>query len=170
MKSKIHRHDVIENGYRLNICIIVANAQGKVLWARRSDIANVWQFPQGGMKVGESECDAMFRELEEEVGLRRNDVRVLGETQEWYKYKLKTMVDQNGNQYPYIGQKQKWFLVRLLTDDSVIDLFQSGPKSEFDAWKWVSYWYPLSQIAEFKRKVYQSAMLSLAPHVEVEEK
>ena len=163
------RRDVIEDGYRLNICIIVANRQGKVLWARRSDMENAWQFPQGGMKAGESACEAMYRELHEEVGLTSYDVDVVRETQDWFKYTLKSNFDKNGNPYPYIGQKQKWFLVRLLANDSAVDLSQAGSKSEFDAWKWVSYWYPMSQIADFKREVYRGAMLSLASSLNVED-
>ena len=161
--------DVIENGYRLNICIVVTNAKGEALWARRSDFSNAWQFPQGGMKSGESVYDTMFRELKEEVGLTKSDVRVLGETENWYSYKLKTTVDTNGKQYAYIGQKQKWFLLRLLTNEDAIDLSQDGANSEFDAWKWVSYWTPLSEIAKFKRRVYRCAMEALAPYLTIEE-
>ena len=57
-----------EHGYRPNVGIIICNAMGQVLWARRIG-QNAWQFPQGGIKRGESPEKALYRELQEEVGL-----------------------------------------------------------------------------------------------------
>lgn len=69
-----------------------------------------------------------------------------------------------------VGQKQKWYLLRLRGDQGRIR-FDRGGKPEFDGWKWVSYWYPISQVIEFKREVYRKALKELAyVHSEIERK
>jgi 8-oxo-dGTP pyrophosphatase MutT (NUDIX family) len=56
-------------GYRLNVGIILSNTRNQVFWGKRVR-EDAWQFPQGGMKRGETPEQSMYRELEEEVGLR----------------------------------------------------------------------------------------------------
>lgn len=63
-----------------------------------------------------------------------------------------------------VGQKQKWYLLRLIADESRINV-KSGDKPEFDGWSWVSYWFPLGKVVAFKRDVYRRAMTELAPRV-----
>ena len=75
-------------GYRANVGIIISNVKGRLLWARRVGGMNAWQFPQGGIKRGESPEEALYRELLEEVGLRPDDVRILDVTRGWLKYRL----------------------------------------------------------------------------------
>ena len=60
-----------------------------------------------------------------------------------------------------IGQKQKWFLLRLRSDDEHVRM-DLTEKPEFDGWRWVSYWYPLGQVVAFKRDVYRRALKELA--------
>ena len=59
-----------------------------------------------------------------------------------------------------IGQKQKWFLLRMLGADEHVRV-DAGDDPEFDHWRWVSYWYPLNQVVSFKRDVYRRALLEL---------
>lgn len=151
-----------EQGYRPNVGIMLANAEGRLLWARRIG-QDAWQFPQGGIQHNESAEQAMFRELHEEVGLHPEQVRVMAATRSWLRYRLPgrhRRADGQGN--PCIGQKQKWFLLQLLADDSAVCL-TAGQPQEFDAWRWVSYWYPLGQVVVFKREVYRRALKELAP-------
>jgi putative (di)nucleoside polyphosphate hydrolase len=75
------------DGFRANVGIILTNATGSVFWAGRAGRPG-WQFPQGGILPGESPREAMFRELEEEIGLTREDVSVLGTTRGWLRYRL----------------------------------------------------------------------------------
>ena len=147
------------DGYRPNIGIILCNAHGQVLWARRTG-QNAWQFPQGGIKEGESLEQALYRELDEEVGLQADEVRVLHRTRNWLHYQLPENFIRHHMDPVCIGQKQKWFLLGLETDESRIDLGRSGVP-EFDDWRWVSYWYPLRQVIEFKRDVYRRALQEL---------
>ena len=148
---------MIDNdGYRPNVGIVICNRYGQVLWARRYG-QNSWQFPQGGIKQNETPEQAMFRELNEEVGLLSKDVKILSVTNGWLRYKLPKRMIRWENQPVCIGQKQKWFLLELISDASVINLNTSSIP-EFDDWKWVSYWYPIRQVIAFKRDVYRKAM------------
>jgi putative (di)nucleoside polyphosphate hydrolase len=140
---------------------MLANDQGQLLWARRVGGHDAWQFPQGGISAGESPEQALFRELHEEVGLSQDAVEVLGSTKGWLRYRLPRRFIREGQKPLCIGQKQKWFLLRLLEADAAVQLHLND-KPEFDHWQWVSYWYPLNQVISFKREVYRRAMKELA--------
>lgn len=153
---------VDNEGYRPNVGIIINNHRGEVLWARRIGHADAWQFPQGGINRNESPEDALFRELSEEVGLGHKDVKILDATRDWLKYRLPKHMIRNKQNPVCIGQKQKWFLLQLLSDESAIRL-DTTDSVEFDQWQWVSYWYPADQVIAFKRNVYRRALKALAP-------
>ena len=156
------------DGFRPNVGIILTNDQGQLLWARRVGGQDAWQFPQGGINNGETPEQALYRELEEEVGLAQSQVEVLACTKGWLRYRLpKRLVRQNSNPI-CVGQKQKWFLLRIKCSDDMIDVGQGYPQ-EFDDWRWVSYWYPLGHVVSFKRDVYRRAMKELSmPHAQFE--
>ena len=164
MSMVIERTDVIDNeGYRLNVGIILTNPRGRVLWARRSGM-NAWQFPQGGIRPDETPEAAMYRELREEVGLEPEDVDVIGCTREWLSYRLPKRFIRHGRLPLCIGQKQVWYVLRLTSDESRVRLDRANPP-EFDAWRWVYYWRPLREVVAFKRGVYRRALRELAPLV-----
>jgi putative (di)nucleoside polyphosphate hydrolase len=139
---------------------MLANDHGQLLWARRVGGQNAWQFPQGGISAGETPEQALYRELDEEIGLSQTAVRVLGTTKGWLRYRLPQRFVREGQSPRCIGQKQKWFLLLLLDDDAAVRLDRNA-KPEFDDWQWVSYWYPLNQVIPFKRDVYRRAMKEL---------
>ncbi len=147
------------DGFRPNVGIILANDRGQLLWARRVG-QEAWQFPQGGISSGESPEQALYRELHEEVGLTPEQVTVVASTRGWLRYRLPKRYIRKGQHPVCIGQKQKWFLLRMLADDQEVS-FNNGERPEFDNWRWVSYWYPLSQVISFKREVYRSALKEL---------
>ena len=150
------------DGYRSNVGIIIANDQGRVLWARRVG-QDAWQFPQGGINSDESVEEALFRELKEETGLVPGNVVIVGCTRGWLRYKLpKRLLRQNSS--AFVGQKQKWYLLKMLADDAAVS-FRHAEAPEFDYWRWVSYWYPLGQVVSFKQEVYRKAMTELAPGI-----
>lgn len=151
------------DGFRPNVGIILANTRGQVLWARRTG-HEAWQFPQGGISDNESPEEAMFRELWEEVGLEQPDVRIIAQTRGWLRYRLPRRFVRQDNNPVCIGQKQKWFLLQMLSDDDRVALDCTHPP-EFDGWRWVSYWYPLNQVVAFKRDVYRKALTELAPRL-----
>jgi putative (di)nucleoside polyphosphate hydrolase len=149
-----------QDGFRLGVGIILVNSNRQVFLAKRIGKA-AWQFPQGGLMAEESPEQAMFRELKEEIGLVPEDVKVLSATRRWLRYRLPQRLVRHYSQPLCVGQKQKWFLLRLVNDDARFDLSVTG-SPEFDSWAWVSYWYPLSQVVAFKRRVYNLAMKEFA--------
>lgn len=147
------------DGFRANVGIILANTQGQVLWAKRVG-HDSWQFPQGGIDRGETPLDAMYRELHEEVGLLPHHVSVLAVTKDWLRYRLPKRYVRTGQAPLCIGQKQKWFLLKLDETDTDHIRFDTT-KPEFENWAWVSYWYPVRHVVDFKRDVYQKALQEL---------
>jgi putative (di)nucleoside polyphosphate hydrolase len=152
------------DGFRPNVGIILVNRRNEVFWGKRLR-EHSWQFPQGGIDRGESPEQAMFRELFEEVGLQPNSVRILGRTKDWLRYEVPEQWVRREWRGRYRGQKQIWFLLRLVGRDSEIDLRASN-HPEFDAWRWSDYWVPLDAVIEFKRGVYTQALDELHRYLE----
>lgn len=148
-------------GYRANVGIILSNREGRVLWARRLG-QDSWQFPQGGIQRDETAEQALYRELREEIGLDPEHVEILGCTESWLRYKLPRRFIRFHSRPLCIGQKQRWFVLRLLTEDAAVRLDLSE-QPEFDDWRWVDYWLPLKEIVFFKRRVYERALKELEP-------
>ncbi len=146
-------------GYRPNVGIILCNDEGRVFWAKRKGV-NSWQFPQGGIDDDEDPETAMYRELREETGLKSEHVELLGRTRYWLRYRLPERYIRKNSTPVCIGQKQIWFILRLVSEESNVR-FDCSNKPEFDNWRWVEYWHPLKDVVYFKRKVYQKAMAEL---------
>jgi putative (di)nucleoside polyphosphate hydrolase len=147
------------DGYRMNVGIILTNQQGQVLWAKRIG-QDAWQFPQGGIKAHETPKRALFRELHEELGLTTKQVHVLGATRGWLRYRLPNHLIRYHQQPLCIGQKQVWYMLRLLANERNIQL-NTSEEPEFEKWLWVDYWYPLTEVVYFKKKVYEIALKEL---------
>lgn len=150
-----------ENGFRPNVGIILSNNDGKVFWGKRIGQRS-WQFPQGGINEGETPLEAMYRELHEEVGLTAEHVEVMGYTEDWLKYRLPKHLIRRRSTPTCIGQKQLWFMLRLTTDDSCVNL-RATEVPEFDGWRWVHHQRPVREVVYFKRTVYEKALQELAP-------
>lgn len=148
-------------GYRHNVGIVLSNVFGQVLWAKRVGM-DAWQFPQGGIQRNESPETAMYRELEEELGLESDDVKVMASTKNWLRYQLPKRYIRHNSEPVCIGQKQIWYMLLLMADDSKVNLAYSS-KPEFDHWVWVNYWKPVRDVVSFKRDVYRKALEELAP-------
>jgi len=152
--------DSIDNdGFRANVGIILTDGSGQLMIAGRAGRSG-WQFPQGGVLQDESLEAALYRELEEEVGLCQQDVEVLAQTRDWLRYRLPERFLRRDQQPLCIGQKQRWFLLRLVTDTDRVR-FDSTDEPEFDRWRWVDYWHPVKEVVYFKRHVYVKALSEL---------
>ncbi|ALL64005.1 MULTISPECIES: RNA pyrophosphohydrolase [Paraburkholderia] len=147
-------------GFRPNVGIILLNAHNEVFWGKRLR-EHSWQFPQGGIKYGETPVQAMFRELHEETGLLPEHVKVIGRTRDWLRYEVPDKFIKREVRGHYRGQKQIWFLLRMVGRDCDICL-RATDHPEFDAWRWNEYWVPLDCVIEFKRDVYQLALTELS--------
>jgi putative (di)nucleoside polyphosphate hydrolase len=150
-------------GYRPNVGIILCNSRNEVFWGKRVR-EHSWQFPQGGIKHGETPVQAMYRELHEEVGLLPDHVRILGRTRNWLRYEVPNQWLKREWRGNYRGQKQIWFLLRLVGRDTDVSL-RATAKPEFDAWRWHDYWAPLQTVIEFKRDVYLQALTELSHYL-----
>lgn len=148
-------------GYRANVGIILSNSQGRVFWARRVG-EDAWQFPQGGIRSEETPEQAMYRELAEETGLLPRHVEIVGYTSKWLKYKLPKRYMRRHVLPLCVGQKQLWYMLRLVDHDNCVDL-TCDEHPEFEEWRWVDYWHPMSKVIFFKRRVYEKALTELAP-------
>lgn len=153
---------VDDEGFRSNVGIIVVNNVGQVLWAKRKK-QNAWQFPQGGIHIDEDPEGALYRELYEELGLETKDVELLGCTRGWLHYRLPEHFLRRHILPLCIGQKQKWFMLRLIGEEAQVKLDRTS-SPEFDRWRWVNYWYPLKQVIAFKRHVYRRALEELSEY------
>ena len=154
-----------KDGYRYNVGIIISNDAGQLLLAKRCRRKHAWQFPQGGMRDSEKPEEAMYRELTEELGLLPESVNIISMTKQWHSYRLPIGYWRLDSEPLVVGQKQKWFLLKLLVPDTAIDLDYTS-KPEFDAWEWVNYWEPLSRVIDFKRDVYQSVLTEFEPIIQ----
>jgi putative (di)nucleoside polyphosphate hydrolase len=131
------------DGYRPNVAIVLINHKNQVFWGKRIK-EHAWQFPQGGIKPGETPEEAMYRELEEETGLKPEHVKILGRTKDWLHYNVPSHWVKREWRGTYKGQKQVWFLLRLVGRDSDVSLRASG-HPEFDAWRWHDYWVSIAR-------------------------
>ena len=149
------------DGFRPNVGIILIRDDGRVFWARRVK-RDGWQFPQGGMRTDETPLEAMYRELEEETGLRAEHVELLGATPGWLRYRLPDRFVRRHQRPVCIGQKQVWFLLKMVGEEADVRL-DATETPEFDIWRWVDFWYPTTNVVSFKRRVYEQALHHLAP-------
>jgi putative (di)nucleoside polyphosphate hydrolase len=153
--------DVIDHdGFRANVGIVLMNAAGQVFLGRRSG-GRGWQFPQGGLRHGERALEALYRELHEEIGLDAAAVTVVAETRSWLRYRLPARFVRHDSLPVCIGQKQRWFLLRLQRADAEFRFDTTG-EPEFDRWRWTDWWQPIREVIYFKRTVYTRALHELA--------
>lgn len=146
--------------YRLGVGLVLFNAQGLVFAARRIDTdLDAWQMPQGGIDKGEEPKVAALRELEEEIGTAKAEI--IAETKDWLAYDLPKDLVGKVWKGKYRGQKQKWYALRFLGDDSDINIATEHP--EFSDWTWM----PLSEVVEkivpFKRDIYRAVAAEFLP-------
>ncbi len=155
--------DIIDpDGFRANVGIVLMRGDGGVFLGRRTG-GKGWQFPQGGMRAGESLEQALYRELHEEIGLAAPDVELVGRTTRWLRYRLPSRYVRRDRLPLCIGQKQRWFLLRLRHEVETFDFARTAEAPEFDTWRWVDFWEPAREVIYFKRKVYRRALSELAP-------
>ena len=149
--------------YRRGVGMMVLNAAGEVLVCQRCDASAGWQMPQGGIEEGEQPETAVLRELKEEIGT--NAVTILAQTKKWLYYDLPGTLQGKAWGGRYIGQRQKWFLLRFVGDDAEITLATQTP--EFRAWKWIPVGHVPDVAVAFKQSMYRAILAEFRPFVGV---
>ena len=141
--------------YRPNVAMIIVSNnypdKKEIFIAQRNDLQDVWQFPQGGIDKGEEVKEALFRELEEEIGT--DEAKIVGEYPEWISYDFPERISKKMK--PYKGQTQRYFLLKL-KKNAVINLATKHP--EFDDYKFVNVEDVLGLTAHFKKPVYEKVI------------
>ncbi len=155
--------------YRSGVGIMIINAQKQIFVGKRIDNnSDAWQMPQGGIDVNEQEDDAMLRELKEETGISSNHVKVISKSLGHYYYNLPYKLQKKFWGGKYLGQKQRWYLIEFVGDDSAINIATEDP--EFSEWKWVSLAEIVSHIVSFKRELYEDVINDFAEFLKNKEK
>ena len=145
--SKEKQNQEAKRKYRQNAALILERKDKKILICERADYEDAWQFPQGGVDKGEDPIDALYREVEEEIGLSPEFYKII-DYREGYRYKF-------DNRHPkmksYLGQEQTYFRCRFNGKNKDINLNVSKP--EFVSFCWIKK-FNLMWVPDFKRKVY----------------
>lgn len=145
--------------FRAGAGIVIVNEQGQVMAFERQDIPGAWQYPQGGIDEGEAPLTTAYRELEEETGIRKEQVELITPSHQLLAYELPESLRK-----PWTGrgQVQYWFLFRLIISAKQIDLTD---KEELKAWKWVDPAELAETVVAFRRDVYRSLAKFVSAHL-----
>ena len=143
---------------RTGVGIAVLNSENKIFVGKRKDNPfDKWQMPQGGVDSNEPLLQAMKRELLEETSIK--NIEVLKEFDQWLEYELPENLIGKIWKGKYRGQKQKWFVVKFLGDDSEINI--NTKNAEFMEWKWIDMDLLPDLIVLFKKHVYEKVLVEL---------
>ena len=141
--------------YRKGVGIFLLNKNKQVWVGKRLDVKNdFWQMPQGGIDSGESEKEAMMRELLEEIGT--NNIKIIGTSKEWLSYNIPKELVRKIWKGRYLGQSQKWFACRFVGKENEINLNTRNP--EFTDWKWIKPQLLMKSVIPFKRELYKKIL------------
>ena len=143
---------------RIGVGAIVLNSENKIFVGKRADNPiDKWQMPQGGVNKGENFLSAMKRELKEETSIQ--NIKILKQIDQWFEYELPRNLLGIIWKGKFRGQKQKWFVVRFIGNESEINLKTKHP--EFIDWKWIEVDDLTKVIVDFKKDVYKKLVVEL---------
>ena len=143
---------------RIGVGAIVLNSENKIFVGKRADNPiDKWQMPQGGVDKGENFISAMKRELKEETSIQ--NIKILKQIDQWFEYELPKNLLGIIWKGKFRGQKQKWFIIRFIGNESEINLKTKHP--EFIEWKWIEVDDLTKVIVDFKKGVYKKLVVEL---------
>ncbi len=138
--------------YRQGVGACIFNPDGKVLMAERLDLPGSWQLMQGGVDEGETPQDALFREILEELGIKKSQLEILRQAGSWFFYDFPSHMHAFKGRYK--GQTQLWFALRFLGQDEDINLNHSD-HPEFSQIRWVELKDIQDFAVDFKKEMYK---------------
>ena len=151
--------------YRSCVGAMILNKKGHVFVGQRLDmISPAWQMPQGGVEDGEDLQTAIFREIEEEVGVHSNHLQLISQCEGWFFYDLPSDLQKKLWGGAYCGQKQKWFLMKFLGQDRDININTEEP--EFRSWQWMPAHKVVAHAVDFKKDVYERVYSLFSPLID----
>ena len=158
MSKRIDRESL---PYRPAAGVMLLNRENKVWVGQRLDSTlEAWQMPQGGLDPGEDAEAGALRELAEETGISRDKVEILARCAEQLLYDLPDDLLGKVWKGKWRGQRQTWFLMRFLGEDSDVNL--QTPEPEFRAWKWADAQELPTLIVPFKQGLYRDVLKAFA--------
>ena len=150
--------------YRPNVGMMIINQKKEIFVGKRIDHpSNFWQMPQGGIDAQEIPSIAALREMDEEVGIKKNKVDLLTESKDWYYYSIPSDLAKTLWKGKYKGQRQKWFLYKFKGTEKDIDIHTEHP--EFSDYKWVTKDFLVPNIVPFKKKIYEKLLLEFKDYL-----
>ena len=150
--------------YRPNVGMMIINQKKEIFVGKRIDHpSNFWQMPQGGIDTQEIPSIAALREMEEEVGIKKNKVDLLTESKDWYYYSIPSDLAKTLWKGKYKGQRQKWFLYKFKGTDKDINIHTEHP--EFSDYKWVTKDFLVPNIVPFKKKIYEKLLFEFKDYL-----
>ncbi len=150
--------------YRPNVGMMIVNQKKEIFVGKRIDHpSNFWQMPQGGIDAQEIPSIAALREMEEEVGIKKNKVDLLAESKDWYYYSIPSDLAKTLWKGKYKGQRQKWFLYKFKGAEKDINIHTEHP--EFSDYKWVTKDFLVPNIVPFKKKIYEKILLEFKDYL-----
>lgn len=161
--SSPDRQSKYDFSYRPSVGMVILNSENKVFVAKRIDQhdSEAWQMPQGGIDRGEEPRDALFREMKEELGTDK--MEILHESDDWFYYDFPNELASKLWGGRFRGQRQKWFVLRFVGNDSDIELDNEYEhKAEFSEWRWEEHHNVPKLIVPFKKKLYKALMEEFA--------
>ena len=150
--------------YRPNVGMMIINKKKEIFVGKRIDHpSNFWQMPQGGIDAQEIPYIAALREMEEEVGIKKNKVDLLTESKDWYYYSIPSDLAKTLWKGKYKGQRQKWFLYKFKGAEKDINIHTEHP--EFSDYKWVTKDFLVPNIVPFKKKIYEKLLIEFKDYL-----
>jgi putative (di)nucleoside polyphosphate hydrolase len=143
--------------YRSGVGIMLINNKKEIFVGKRIDNhSDAWQMPQGGLDAGETEDEAMIRELKEETGIDYFNIKIIKKSEVHLYYNLPYKLQKKFWGGKYLGQKQRWYILQFEADDSIININLESP--EFCEWQWVDKHEIIDLIVNFKKQLYRDVL------------
>lgn len=146
-----------KNKFRKGVGAIVLDEDGSLLSFQRADFRGSWQMPEGGMDGEETAEEAIYREINEEIGLAKGDYVILGKTEDFIRY----LFVGNGGIPGFVGQEKQFFLIKLKVSADKIRYDSTSEKLEFDSCKKTTPEEFLSEVPFFKKDMYEKVLREL---------